>query len=319
MRCVRLVVCAGLALWSMASPLLAVQGRPLKVLTTFLPVYCFAANVAGDFAQVQNLLPANVEPHDYQFSRKDLQKLSDADLVFANGLGLESWLDKALGITGGLHAPPVVEISAGLEPELILNPAFSQPTSLHGPRPSVGVSRFSYNPHFWLDPRLAARAVTNILRALQAADPAHAGEYASNAAAYVARLEKLDRELQVQLAPVRGASIITYHDAFPYFARRYGLQVMGVVEAVADVEPSLKYLAGLYRSARASEVRAIFAEPPSVPRLARQIGRDLGLPVGQLDTLEAGALEAGAYEKAMLRNGQTLLNYLNQDASRLTR
>jgi ABC-type Zn uptake system ZnuABC Zn-binding protein ZnuA len=161
--------------------------------------------------------------------------------------------------------------------------------------------------------------VTNILRALQASDPPHAGEYASNAATYVARLENLDRELQAQLAPVRGVSIITYHDAFPYFARRYGLQVAGVVEAVADVEPSLKYLAGLYRSARASEARAIFSEPPSVPRLARQMGRDLGLPVGQLDTLEAGALEAGAYEDAMLRNGHTLLNYLNQNASRLTR
>src|SRR5712675_1909796 len=111
-----------------------VEGRTLRVLTSFLPVYCLAANVAGDLATVENLLPANVEPHDYQFSRKDLQKLSHADLIFANGLGLERWLDKALRIAGGPHAIRVVEISTGLEPELILNPAFSRTVNLHGPR-----------------------------------------------------------------------------------------------------------------------------------------------------------------------------------------
>src|SRR6266853_6759197 len=72
-----------------------VEGHTLRVLTSFLPVYCFTANVAGDLAIVENLLPANVEPHDYQFSRKDLQKLTHADLIVVNGLGLEGWLEKA--------------------------------------------------------------------------------------------------------------------------------------------------------------------------------------------------------------------------------
>src|SRR6185369_17842244 len=89
-----------------------VEGRTLRVLTSFLPVYCFTANVVGDLATVENLLPANVEPHDYQFSRKDLQKLSHADLVIVNGLGLENWLDKTFRDTAA-H-PKVVEISAGL-------------------------------------------------------------------------------------------------------------------------------------------------------------------------------------------------------------
>src|ERR1051325_5920363 len=72
----------------------------LKVLTSFLPVYCFTANVAGDLAEVENLLPANVEPHDYQFSRKDLQKLTRADLIVLNGLGLETWLQQAVRNSG---------------------------------------------------------------------------------------------------------------------------------------------------------------------------------------------------------------------------
>src|SRR5437763_12392815 len=72
------------------------EGHRLRVLTSFLPIYCFTANVAGDLAEVDNLLPANVEPHDYQFSRKDVQKVAHADLIVVNGLGLERWLDNVL-------------------------------------------------------------------------------------------------------------------------------------------------------------------------------------------------------------------------------
>src|SRR4051794_34911508 len=76
------------------------SGRKLRVLTTFLPIYCFTANVAGEIAEVENLLPGNVSPHDYQFSRKDLEKLDRADLMVVNGLGLESWLGRLLKSTG---------------------------------------------------------------------------------------------------------------------------------------------------------------------------------------------------------------------------
>ena len=277
-----------------------VEGHTLRVLTSFLPVYCFAANVAGDLAIVENLLPANVEPHDYQFSRKDLQKLSHADLIVVNGLGLETWLSRVFH--DSTSHPKVVEISAGLEPDLIY--AGDRRTSSLRP-----------NPHIWLDPRLSCHAVTNILRALQQADPANADKYAINAARYVTQLERLDTELRERLAPVKGASVVTYHDAFPYFARRYGLNIIGVIEPVPDVEPSLKYLAALYRTIRAKPVQAIFTEPPTAPRLARQIGSDLRLPVVELDPLEAGALKPDAYEQAMRNNGHVFLKYLKRDAS----
>ena len=84
------------------------EAHKLKVLTSFLPVYCFTANVAGDLAEVENLLPGNVEPHDYQFSRKDLQKLAQADLIVINGLGLEKWLDKAVQNSASAKAMRVI-------------------------------------------------------------------------------------------------------------------------------------------------------------------------------------------------------------------
>ena len=137
------------------------------------------------------------------------------------------------------------------------------------------------NPHIWLDPRLARHAVTNILKALQQADPAHASGYATNATRYLGRLEQLDLELEQALAPLRGAAMVTYHDAFAYFARHYGLKVVGVIEPVPDIEPSLKHLAFVYRAARANQVQAIFTEPPTPSRLARQIGSDLHLPLAE--------------------------------------
>jgi zinc transport system substrate-binding protein len=268
------------------------------VLTSFSPVYCFTVNVAGNLAELDNLLPAHVEPHDYQFSRKELEKLSQADLVVLNGLGLETWLREPLANARRTSPKAVVEISAGLESDIIC---------------SNGI----VNPHIWLDPNLAARAVTNILRALQSADPSNASDYAANAAAYIGRLQRLDRDLQQVLAPVRGAAVVTYHDAFPYFARRYGLNVVGVVEPVPEVEPSLKYLAGLYRSIRGHRAKAIFTEPFSASRLVNQIGCDLHLSVSQLDTLEAGALKADTYEQGMRNNGAVLAKYLTADAQNI--
>src|SRR5258706_6113295 len=125
------LVLIGLALCSPGIFSPGAEDHMLRVLTSLLPVYCFTANVAGELAEVENLLPANVEPHDYQFSRKDLQKLTHADLIIVNGLGLEGWLEKAFhdSLT---HPKRMVAISAGLEAELIYA-GEQKPSS---PRPS---------------------------------------------------------------------------------------------------------------------------------------------------------------------------------------
>src|SRR2546423_1836069 len=105
----------GLSFCNFSGSLLAADPHKLRVLTSFLPVYCLTVNIVGDSAQVENLLPANVEPHDYQFSRKDLQKLSHADLLVINGLGLEHWVAKAVQTSNsGLSPQRIVELAAGL-------------------------------------------------------------------------------------------------------------------------------------------------------------------------------------------------------------
>jgi len=258
-----------------------------KIVTTILPLYCFASAVAGELAQVDNLLPENASGHDYQLSAQDARKLNNADLVIATGLGLE---DELLGRR--LKAP-AVKAAAGIDPIR----GHVHEDHRHGD---------DANPHFWLDPVLAAHAVTNILQALQKADPQDADGYARNAASYVARLHKLDQEIAAVLAPYRGRTLVSNHDAFPYFARRYGLQVVGVVQEVADVDPTARHLSELRTLIREMKIGVIFMETGSDTRRVKQLAADLGVKIATLDPLESGPLSPTAYEEGMRRNAESI-------------
>lgn len=284
----------------------AAQPAKLRVLTSFLPVYCFTANIAGDLAEVENLLPANVGPHDYQFAPRDLRKLSGVQIFVINGHGMEDWLAKAMKAAKGAKTATVIEAFTGVPKARLI----TELPHIHLPGEHGHHHHDGPNPHLWLDPTLAAHAVTNILAALQKADPKNATGYAANAARYVERLHALDRDLAAALAPAKGRRIVTYHHAFPYFTRRYGLDLIGVIEEVPDVEPSPKYLAALQKVIREKGVKIIFTEPQFSPKLAQRISKDTGIPLAELDTLETGPLNPTAYEDGLRRNLNTLLKHL---------
>src|SRR6266850_2266037 len=145
----------------------AVSAGELKVLTSFLPLYCFAANVAGDAARVDCLLSANANPHDYQLSVKDRARVEAADLVIINGLGIDNWVHSVLRGAGANKR--VIDASASLSNQLIRH---------------SGVP----NPHIWLDPVLAIQCVTNISTALAELDPEHSAIFRENSSRYVMRL-----------------------------------------------------------------------------------------------------------------------------------
>ena len=160
----------------------------------------------------------------------------------------------------------------------------------------------SANPHLWLDPIFARHAVSNILDALVRLDPSHAAAFTARAGAYQLRLAALDDQIRTALAGYHGKPVVTFHDAFPYFCRRYQLDLVGVIESNPGAESSPRYKAELSRVIRARGVRVIFTEPQSNPRPAEQLGRDLGVPVTALEVLETGPAEAAFYEEAMRRN-----------------
>jgi len=268
----------------------AADDRPL-VVTSFLPLYCWTANVAGDFARVEQLLPSRAEPHDYAFTPGDARKLNAADLAIVNGLGLEVWL-RRWEHADARTRDKVIEIAGGLPPTALIEQGRGT------------------NPHLWLDPLLACAAVSNITAGLQRIDPRHAVDYRQSALAYIARLHRLDADIGETLAGVTNRTIVTYHDAFPYFARRYGLEIAGIVEKVPEVNPTPKYLSRLHEIIRARNVRAIFIAPNSSSRLARQIAEDLGVRLVALDTLEAGAAHPAAYEERLRANAAVLRDTL---------
>lgn len=285
----------------------------LRILTTLPPLYSWTTQIIRDLGDVENLLPQNVGPHNFSFRPRDLGKLQDADLIILNGLGIEDWLERAIRNTGGKHR--MVRTSDGLDglliqgvPQLKLDPG-RRPSraSGHAHDHSHGPEA---NPHVWLDPIFAMHGVSNILSAVIELDPHRAAAYRRNADEYLRRLEALSRDLAKAIEPIPNKAIVTYHDAFPYFVRRYGLELVGVVEEVPSVDPSPKYLATLMKVIREKNVQVIFTEPQFNPRLARRLTEDLSIQIAELDVLETGPLTPDFYEEAMRRNLKTLIQVL---------
>lgn len=307
--------------------------EPIRVLATMPALHSWAANVAGDDARVETLPAANVGPHDFQFRPSDLRRLGAAHVVVRNGLGVDVWLDKALASNPGPAGRRVVVTSQGLQTEWITRipeieissvPASGKEQSKgrdhdhdhdHDSEPGHGAAGGhghdgGPNPHLWLDPVFAKHGVSNILEALVAVDPEHAEGYRRRSAAYVMELDRLDAEIRSHVGGLKDRRLVTFHDAFPYFCRRYGLELVGVVEEVPNVEPGPRYLTSLSKAIRRTGVQVVFSEPQFHPRLVRRLAEDLGIRTAELDVLETGVPSAGFYVEGQRRNLRALASAL---------
>ncbi len=294
----------------------AAEPQRVQVLCSLAPLASWALNVAGDLATVETLLPADVGPHDFSFRPRDLKRIKSADLIVINGLGIEEWLDKALRSNARDLTNKLVRTSEGLEaefiyhlPELVLDPASRKKDGHSHAHDHIGAGE-QPNPHVWLDPVFARQGVSNILKALVRIDPRNATGYQRNAMSYIDRLQKLDEEARAVVEGLAEKSVVTFHDAFPYFTRRYGLELVGVIEEVPGVDPSPKYLSSLLKVVRSRKVRALFTEPQFSPKLANRLARDLEIGIGELDVMETGAVTAEFYEVGIRRNLAVLQKYL---------
>lgn len=267
-------------------------GEKLRVVTSFLPLQSHALAISGGRAEVLQLLDKETGPHDFQFSPADVAKLSNAQLLFVNGIGLESWLDDLINAAGARELK-VVDTSRGMK-------LTGNPTPLDG-SPEEGA-----NPHVWLDPQLALAQAKNVLAAMVAADPNYAAEYEENAAEYFAKLEALDEEFTITLAPLKSKNLVTFHDAFPYLAERYGITYLGSFNAFPGKEPTPQELAGLMARIRDKRVEVLFSETGYAPDLLVEIARQTGAKVAELDTLEVGTGTADAYLTRMRTNLKSL-------------
>jgi zinc transport system substrate-binding protein len=289
---------AALVLWLL--PVFDGSAR-IVILTSFAPVRCFASNVAGDVADVSVLVPPNAGPHDYSFSPADIQKIAKADVLVINGAGLENWLQRGIK-SAGRKDLLMVDTSAGIH--LITGFDVRPLPGVHSePDPDAGGT----NPHIWLSPINAIKQVENIRDALVSRDPANAETYRANAVTYIRKLQSLDNEIRAATHSFPNRNLITFHDTFPYFARDYGFNVVATFEEFPGKEPSPKAIEQLRKTIADGNVCALFSEPQYSAKAMQVIGKELKVPVVQLDPMETGDGSKDFYERVTRKNMDALI------------
>lgn len=285
--------------------------RPgVKVVVTFAPLYCFAANVAGDDAVVRNLL-TSTGPHHFNPTDKDARTLRRADLMFVNGLGLEGDKPSKMRAASGNKGLKIVELGSKFPADRLCEGTC---THDHGDGDDHHDHDHGTDPHIWLSPEYAVTMVEAIRDELKAADPAHAANYDRRAAEYVAKLHKLKDDGVALLKDKKDRRIVTFHDSMAYFAKTFDLNIVGVVEKNPGSEPNDKQLRKLIALCANPEkpVRVICSEPQYGTSNAGQslvtVLKQKGVPdpvLVELDTLETVAQEQltpGWYEAKMRAN-----------------
>lgn len=309
----------------------------LKVETSFYPMYEFARNVGGDLADVELLVPAGTEPHDWEPTPQDIAKIEEADLLVYNGAGMESWVEQVLDASanGGLLA---VEASKGID---IMEGSEEEghdhehegaaeeghdhdheeaATEDHDHEEEAGHTHGhdhgGLDPHVWLSPALAIKEVRGIEAAFAEKDPAHADQYKSNADAYIAELETLNTEFKEGLSGTKRTDFITQHAAFGYLAREYGLTQVPIAGLSPEQEPSAQEMAEIVEFANEHDVKTIFFETLVSSKVAETIASEIGARTAVLNPLEGltdEEIAAGEdYLSIMRANLKALQSALNE-------
>ncbi|MDQ4105880.1 MAG: metal ABC transporter substrate-binding protein [Actinomycetota bacterium] len=271
----------------------------VRVSATISVIGDLVEEVGGERVEVETIVPVGGSPETFQPSPSDAQKISESRVVFQNGLGLEGWLDDLLRSAGGEEVR-VVELAEGLETIEDGDEHRHEEEGEH-----AGEEHAEGNPHLWLDVSNAQRYVERIRDTLVEVDPDGAGEYRANAEEYLAELEELDRHIRDRAGevPEENRKLVTFHEAFPYFAEAYGFEQVGVILRNPDAEPSSREVAEVIRTVREEDVPAIFTEPQFNAGLADTIAQEAGVEVYELysDTLSDTEV-AGSYEEMMRTN-----------------
>jgi zinc/manganese transport system substrate-binding protein len=249
----------------------------LKVVATFSILADVVKNVGGGRVDVTALVGPNADAHVYSPSPADVRKLAGARLVVMNGLGYEGWIARLVKASGS--KAPVVTATSGIKPR--------RAAGGHGHGHSHG---HDSDPHAWQSVANVKVYATNIRDGLIAADPPGKPAYETNAAAYLARLDALDKEVRDVVAkiPAERRRVITTHDAFGYFKDAYGLDFIAPQGVSTESEPSAKDVARIIAQIKRQKIPAIFLENVSDPRLLKRISDETGARIG--GTLHSDAL-----------------------------
>ncbi len=288
----------------------------IQVITTFLPMTQFTKAVAGERADVSQLMPTTVGPHDYQARPEDVQRLSQAQVLVKNGLEVEAFL---AGLINNAENPDlkVIDSSQGITP-IPFAEIEGEVEHDHGHDDEAAVTTRGHshagddNPHIWLDPKRVIVQVENIRDGLIAADPEGKTDYETNAAGFIAELKKLDQENTTRLQPFTGKTFVAFHDFAPYFAQSYDLKAVFLVN-IPEANPAPEDVRRVTQAVQQANLKAILTEPQASENTFAALAQDLNVKISTFDPMETGpatAIDPEYYLQTMRQNVQNLVTAL---------
>lgn len=237
------------------------EHEKIRVVASFYPLYEFASRVAGDRAEVSSLVPAGVEPHDWEPTSEDVLMGRSADILVINGAGFERWVDD-------MKAKVVANTSEGIKFDYE-----EEKKDGDGEHGHEGSNRV--NPHIWLNPMLAKHQLNKIRNVTVSADPANADYYNENADRFAAELDSLDAFIKSELANCEKSDFIAFHDAFVHFSERYALRQHSIHGVSPEGEVLPQTIQQIVELANELDINVIYSEDLVDGRLADTIANEI--------------------------------------------
>jgi ABC-type Zn uptake system ZnuABC Zn-binding protein ZnuA len=289
----------------------------LQVVATTTQAADLSRNIGGKRVEVVGLLPPNADPHAYEPRPRDARALADAQLIVRSGGELDEWLTKAIESSG--TKAPVISLIDSVQ--TIKGSAHRHEEDEHTEDDEHAHGKEETDPHWWQDPRNGVLAVSALADAFAEADAAHAPDYRADATHYIQQLRDLDSAIVAcwQQVPDAQHKLVTTHDALGYYARRYGLEVIGtVIPSLSTAgQPSAGETAELVDVIKHEKVHAIFAESSVNTKVEQAIARETGATVGRAlwaDSLGPAGSDGDTYVKSLASNTRSMVDALTDSA-----
>ncbi len=275
-----------------------VFAQSLKIIVSIHPLYDIAKQIGKDKVIVKTLLPPAASEHTYEPTPKQMMELHDAKAFIKIGAGLEFWAERFVKAVSNENLI-VVDLSEGMP----LIRGAHEHEHKHDRKGRQRHKEETADPHFWLDPVLAKKIADRIADTLIKIDPSNKNFYASNAGQYKRELDKLHEEISAAAGKFKTREYVTFHSAWNYFSRRYGLKVVGVIMEAPGREPSPANIAKIIKELQRLNSKVVFAEPQFNPKIAEAIAKEAGARVLFLDPIGASnAPDRDTYLKLMRYN-----------------
>lgn len=264
------------------------NGKKINVIVSFNPLKEFAEAIGKDKIDVTNIIPGAVEPHDFEPKAKDLSNISNGNIFVYNGLGMESWVEKALKSINNKELI-VVDSSKGCN---VIKPSEEEHSheedENHNEKEEAeeGHKHGQYDPHTWLSLKEAKIQSNNIKEALVKADPSNKDFYEKNYKEFADKLDSLFNEYDKKFNEVSNKHFVTGHAAFAYICRDFKLEQNSIENIFSEGEPSAKKLKELVDYAKKNQVKTIFAEENVSQKVSETLAKEIGAKVEKIYTLE---------------------------------